>query len=104
MELSPRAIRLRKMFRLILLDSLVLETVQVNDLWMQDRNFCTCAFLCEIDRRGAGLITRQHEGLPFETVNVRRSVSRIETGHVAEQRVQVRDAQGGTHLFRDVSG
>jgi DDE family transposase len=81
---------------------LVLETVQANDLWIQDRNFCTCAFLGEIDRRGAGFITRQHEGLPFEMVNVLRSVGRIETGHVAEQRVQVRDAQGGAHLFRRI--
>jgi hypothetical protein len=81
---------------------LVLETVHPGDLWIQDRNFCTCAFLCEIDRRGAGFITRQHEGLPFEPVNVLRSVGRIETGHVAEQRVQVRDAQGGTHLFRRI--
>ena len=48
---------------------LVLETVHAGDLWIQDRNFCTCAFLCEIDRRGAGFITRQHEGLPFEVVN-----------------------------------
>ena len=81
---------------------LVLETVRPGDLWIQDRNFCTCAFLCEIDRRGACFITRQHEGLPFEPVNVLRSVGRIETGHVAEQRVQVRDAQGGTHLFRRI--
>jgi DDE family transposase len=80
----------------------VLETVQANDLWIQDRNFCTCAFLCEIDRRSAGFITRQHEGLHFETVNVLRSVGRIETGHVAEQRVQVWDAQGGAHLFRRI--
>src|SRR5213594_3838302 len=81
---------------------LVLETVQADDLWIQDRNFCTCAFLCEIDRRGACFITRQHAGLPFERVNVLRSVGRIETGHVAEQRVQVRDAQGGAHLFRRI--
>src|SRR2546427_6194723 len=81
---------------------LVLATVQADDLWIQDRNFCTCAFLCEIDRRGAGFITRQHEGLPFERVNVLRSVGRIETGHVAEQRVQVRDAQGDAHLFRRI--
>jgi Transposase DDE domain len=81
---------------------LVLETVQTNDLWIQDRNFCTCAFLCEMDRRGAGFITRQHEGLPFEVVNTLRSVGRIETGHVAEQRVQVWDAQGDVHLFRRI--
>ena len=58
----------------------VLETVQADDLWIQDRNFCTCAFLCEIDDRGAGFITRQHAGLPFESVNVLHSVGRIETG------------------------
>src|ERR671933_2451879 len=80
----------------------VLTTVQADDLWIQDRNFCTCAFLCEIDTRGAGFITRQHEGLPFEPVNVLRSVGRIETGHVAEQRVQVWDAQGSVHLFRRI--
>ena len=80
----------------------VLETVQAHDLWIQDRNFCTCAFLCEIDRRGAGFITRQHEGLPFEVVTTLRAVGRIETGQVAEQRVQVRNAQGGAHLFRRI--
>lgn len=81
---------------------LVLETVQAGDLWMQDRNFCTCAWLCEIDKRGAGFITRQHEGLPFEVVTTLRPVGRIETGQVAEQRVQVRDAQGVAHLFRRI--
>src|SRR6267142_1857872 len=68
----------------------MLETVHANALWIQDRNFCPCAFLCEIDARGAGFITRQHEGLPFDIVSGLRSVGRIETGHVAEQRVQVR--------------
>jgi hypothetical protein len=52
---------------------LVLATVQADDLWIQDRNFCPCAFLCEIDRWGAGFITRQHEGLPCEMVNVPHS-------------------------------
>src|SRR5712691_6416744 len=80
----------------------VLETVQADDLWIQDRNFCTCAFLCEIDRRGAAFITRQHKGLPFEMLNAFRSVGRSETGRVAEQRVQVWDEQGGAHLFRRI--
>jgi hypothetical protein len=80
----------------------VLETVQANDLWIQDRNFCPCAFLCEIDQRDAAFITRQHAGLPFDIVSGLRSVGRIETGHVAEQRVQVWDAQGGAHLFRRI--
>jgi Transposase DDE domain len=80
----------------------VLETVHANDLWIQDRNFCTCAFLCTIDSRDAGFITRQHEGLPLEVVTTLRPMGRIETGQVAEQRVHVRDAQGETHRFRRI--
>jgi hypothetical protein len=80
----------------------VLETVQAGDLWIQARNFCPCGLLCEIDRRGAAFITRQHEGRPFEPVHVLRSVGRLETGHVAEQRVQGWDAQGGAHLLRRI--
>jgi IS4 transposase len=80
----------------------VLETVQAHDLWIQDRNFCTCAFLCGIDSRRAGFITRQHKGLPFTVVTSWRTVGRIETGQVAEQRVQVCDAQGRAHLFRRI--
>src|ERR1043166_3379331 len=80
----------------------VLETVHAGDLWIQDRNFCTCAFLCGIDSRGAGFITRQHAGLPFEVLTTLRPVGRIETGQVAEQRVQVWDAQGQAHLFRRI--
>lgn len=81
---------------------LVLETVRPGDLWIQDRNFCTCTFLCEIDHRGASFITRQHAGLPFEIVSTLRSVGRIETGQVAEQQVRVWDAQGNGHLFRRI--
>jgi len=80
----------------------VLETVCPGDLWIQDRNFCTCAFLCELDQRGASFITRQHAGLPFTMVHAWRSVGRIETGQVAEQQVRVQDAQGHVHLFRRI--
>jgi len=80
----------------------VLHTVRAADLWIADRNFCTREFLCAVDQRGAGFIIRQHEGLPVEMLNACRSVGRIETGHVAEQRVQVWDAQGGVHLFRRI--
>jgi hypothetical protein len=78
----------------------VLATVHADDLWRQDRNVCTCACLCAIDRRGAGCITRQPEGRPVEMVHRLRSVGRIETGHGAAPRVQGRDAQGGAHRFR----
>lgn len=80
----------------------VLETGCVHALWIQDRNFCPCAFLGGLQTRGAAFITRQHAGLPFDVVTSWRAVGRIETGQVAEQRVQVRDAQGHPHLFRRI--
>jgi IS4 transposase len=78
----------------------VLGTVQAGDLWVADRNFCTREFLCAIDRRGASFIIRQHEGLPFEILSPLRSVGRVETGQVAEQRIRVWDAQGEAHVLR----
>jgi len=80
----------------------VLPTVRAGALWIADRNFCTREFLCAVDMCGAGFIIRQHEGLPIEMLKALRSVGRIETGRVAEQRVQVWDAHGGAHLFRRI--
>ena len=80
----------------------VLQTVHAGDLWIADRNFCTREFLCSIDKRGAFFIIRQHEGLPYELVSFLHSPGRVETGHVAEQRVRVWDAQGDAHVFRRI--
>jgi hypothetical protein len=46
-----------------------------------------------------GVETHTSAELVRYSANVLRSVGRIDTGHVAQQRVQVRDAQGGTHLM-----
>src|SRR5262244_2645251 len=78
----------------------VLDTVEAGDLWIEDRNFCTRAFLCEIDQRGAFCVTREHQGLPFEILTPLRSYGRTPTGQVAQQRVCVVDAHGHQHFFR----
>ena len=80
----------------------VLHTVRAGDLWIADRNCCPREFLGSVDTRGAVFIIRQHEGLPVEMLNAFRSVGRIETGRVAEQRGQVWDAHGGAHLLRRI--
>jgi hypothetical protein len=77
-----------------------LATVPAGDLWSQARTFCPCALLGTLASRGAGFITPQHAGLPFAVVTPRRSVGHIEPVPVAEQRVQVRDAQGSAQLCR----
>ena len=78
----------------------VLGTVRTGDLWIADRNFCTREFLCDMDTRGASFGIRQHRGLPFEILSPLHPLGRVETGHIAEQRVRVVDAQGGTHACR----
>jgi len=78
----------------------VLASVQRNDLWIADRNFCTRAFLTEIDARGGFFVIREHQGLPWEMVSPLRSGGRTPTGQLAQQRVCVVDAQGHQHLFR----
>ncbi len=78
----------------------VLKTVQRNDLWIADRNFCTRAFLTETDSRGGFLVIREHRGLPFEMLSPMRSCGRTATGQVAQQRVCVMDEHGRKHVFR----
>lgn len=78
----------------------VLNTVEAGDLWIEDRNFCTREFLCEIDTRGAFFVTREHRGLPCEIVSSLRSLGRTPTGQLAQQRVAVVDAHGRKHVFR----
>jgi IS4 transposase len=80
----------------------LLKTVQAGDLWIEDRNFCTRDCLCDIDRRGAFFITREHLGLRFEILEALRECGRTETGSVAQQRVKVVEEYGHAHVFRRV--
>lgn len=47
----------------------VIPTVQANDAWVGDRNFCVLSFLFGIKNRGGFFIIRQHKGLPFKTLS-----------------------------------
>jgi len=38
----------------------VLQHVQADDLWIEDRNFCTLGLLFGMARRGAAFVVRQH--------------------------------------------
>jgi Transposase DDE domain len=80
----------------------VLATVATNDLWIADRNFCTRAFLGEMDTRGGFFIIRQHQGLPFEILSPLQSYDRTPTGDIAQQRVCVVDEHGAKHVLRRV--
>jgi len=68
----------------------VLQTVQEDDLWIADRNFCTAEFLVGIARRRGRFVVRRHAHLPLETVGRRRRVGTSPTGPVYEQPARLR--------------
>ena len=46
----------------------VLATVEANDVWIEDHNFCTLGFLFGIAARQATFVVRQHQNLPWAAV------------------------------------
>jgi hypothetical protein len=72
----------------------VLETVEANDLWIADRNFCTRGFLNGIAGHEGYFIIRQHGNLPIEILTPQRQVGTTETGKLYEQTVQITTEDG----------
>ncbi|MEA3640778.1 MAG: transposase [Lamprobacter sp.] len=80
----------------------VAETVQANDLWIADRNFCVTAFMAAIARRQAAFVIRHHTGLSVKPLSALQPLGRSADGELFEQAVQVTDAEGHTWTWRRV--
>ena len=65
----------------------VLSTVEANDLWLADRNFCVLYFLWTIAKKQAAFVIREHACLPQKELSPLIYVGKIETGEVWEQKV-----------------
>jgi hypothetical protein len=63
----------------------VLPLIQPDDLLIDDRNFCTIAFLFGIAQRKARFITRQHGRMPWRALGQQRCIGKCDTGRVYEQ-------------------
>ena len=61
----------------------VLETVQANDVWIADRNFCTRGFLNGIAEREGYFVIHQHGNLPIDILTPQRQLSTTATGRQA---------------------
>ena len=73
----------------------VLPTVEANDLWIADRNFCTTGFLFGIANRDAAFLIRQHkQTLHYELLEDRRKIGRCPTGMIYEQKMRLTDEKG----------
>ena len=80
----------------------VLQTVEENDVWVADRNFCTVDFTCGIAGSQAEFIIREHKKYPFETLGQEKYIGKVETGSVYEQPISVCGNDGKEFSFRRI--
>jgi IS4 transposase len=76
----------------------ILPSLQPRDLVIDDRNFCTVAFLMGMARRRVRFITRQHGRMPYRLQGKLRFIGRCPTGRVYEQALVIKDPETGQEL------
>ncbi len=77
----------------------VLATVAANDLWIEDRNFCTLGFLFGIAEREACFVVRQHQNLPWAAVTELEFAGVSDDVEVWEQKVRLDNPETGAILI-----
>ncbi|MTJ50818.1 transposase, partial [Dolichospermum sp. UHCC 0259] len=68
----------------------VLETTVARDVWVGDRNFCTCGFLVGVAQRDGYFVIRQHASMPYQVLEELKEVGDSPTGKVFEQDVEIK--------------
>jgi hypothetical protein len=73
----------------------VLDTVQAQEVWLGDRNFCTTKFLFGIAAKSGYFVIRQHAStLSYELPKRRKLLGRVESGLVYEQLLRLEAPDG----------
>ncbi len=67
----------------------LLPLVEANDVWIEDRNFCTVDFLCGVAQRDAAFVVRRHGNLTVQPQGQFGKEIETDTGWVSEQAVQI---------------
>jgi hypothetical protein len=73
----------------------VLHHVREDQLWIEDRNFCTLGLMFGMARRGAAFVVRQHGQVQGELLGRPSRKSPTRSGPVYEQSMLVRDPESG---------
>ena len=63
----------------------VLSSVEKDDLWVADRNFCVVSFLIGIEEKDGFFAIRKHGNFPYKPLGYEKKVGKTETGTVYEQ-------------------
>ena len=69
--------------------SMVLSTVEKNDVLVEDRNFCVLSFLFGISLAEGYFVVRQHKSMPYKSLSDMVFVGDTETGKVYEEKVKL---------------
>jgi hypothetical protein len=77
----------------------VLATVEPNDVWIEDRNFCTLGFLFGIATRQGYFVVRQHQNLPWAAVSELEYAGVSDDVEVWEQKVRLDNPETGEILI-----
>ncbi|MBD2360341.1 transposase [Anabaena minutissima FACHB-250] len=80
----------------------VLTTIEEDDVWIADRNFCTLNFLSGIAAKKGYFIIREHQCFPWYDASEFRHIGSVEGGTVFEQTVKVSDDEGYLSNIRRV--
>ncbi|MDM9580454.1 hypothetical protein [Nostoc sp. GT001] len=65
----------------------VLPTVEEDDVWIADRNFCTLKFLFGVAAHKGYFIIRQHQSMPWQATDDFWLVGQSDSGTVFEQNI-----------------
>jgi hypothetical protein len=82
--------------------SAVANTIQPQDVYIADRNFCVLEFLFKIHQKSAFFVIRQHGSTPYKPLTSLKFVGKSATGDVFEQRVEITAPKGQTLQIRRV--
>jgi IS4 transposase len=78
-------------------------TIEVNDVWVADRNFCVTQFLADIHRKGAFFIIREHGNFTTKPLERIKFIGTSDTGDVYEQAVVFTAADGEVITLRRIT-
>ena len=82
----------------------VLDLVEADQLWIEDRNFCTLGLMFGMAQCGAAFVVRQHGQLQGELLGRAKRTGTTRSGPVYEQAMQIRDpATGETMRIRRIT-
>lgn len=82
--------------------SAVAATLEANDVYVMDRNFCVLGFLFDFHKKSAFFVARQHGKTPYKRLTELKFVAESATGKVFEQAVEITAPTGETLAVRRV--